>query len=122
MLETLKQMIEIFKTKVPETFYLRNPKLKVTYPYMTFSYTLEHYRVGAKGFYFDVDIFDNRGQDNVRIEQCVNDLLELEGQFFLTEDLLIQIDTININNLPTMSDTLQRRTGQIYCRVDWRNK
>ena len=127
MLAVINELTKAFKTVIPESFYLKNHKKTVVYPYLTFSYTGEPISKNQKGFYLDVDIFDNKGdgKNDVRIEQAVSDLSDFvddDEKRVLTDKVFIRFDSFKPNMIPTGSDTLQRRYGQLYCRVDWRNK
>lgn len=125
MIKTIAELTNAFKSVIPESFYKKNTKREVVYPYLTYSYTLEPLRQNAKGMYLDVNIFDDQGNNNERIEQAVGDLIDFvddKSNLIFTDDLIIQFDSIQINDIPTGSDVLQRRAGQIYIRVDWRKK
>lgn len=126
MPEVIRLITQFFKTIIKESFYITNHKANVIYPYLTFSYTAQpFYRKNGNEVYIDFDVFDNQGNDNERIETVVNDLIEAvednERKVIKSDKLLIRIEGININLMPTNSDTLQRRTGTINLRIDWRN-
>lgn len=125
MIDLISELTTAFRTVVPESFYLKNNKEKVIYPYLTFSYTGEPLAKNIKGFYLDVDIFDDKGKDNERIEQAMSQLVDFvddDDNRIMTDELFIRFDYIKPNPIPTNSDTLQRRYAQIYVRADWRNK
>lgn len=125
MIDLIAELTTAFRKVVAESFYLKNNKDTVAYPYLTFSYTGEALAKNTKGFYLDVDIFDDRGKDNERIEQAISELVDFvddDENRIMTDDLFIRFDYIRPNPIPTNSDTLQRRYAQIYVRVDWRNK
>lgn len=122
--ELIAELTRAFKTVLPEVYYLNNHKKKVDYPYMTFSYTGEPLGTNQQGFYLDCDIFDDKGKNNEQIEKIVGRLQEFindDENRILNECFFIRFDSIRPNNIPTGSDTLQRRYAQIYLRVDWRN-
>ena len=115
---------ELFRTVVPETYYLKNTQKKVTYPYQTFSLTGEPIRFAGQGFYVDVDIFDNNKGSDVDLLDAVSAMIEKfsdrEPFYQLTDEFLVQLEYRNDNPVPTGSDNLQRQTLQLYCKIDWR--
>jgi len=124
--EVIRLITQFFKTIIKESFYITNPKADVIYPYLTFSYTAQpFYRKNGNEIYIDFDVFDNQGNNNERIETVVNGLIEAvednERKVIKNDKLLIRIEGISINLIPTNSDTLQRRNGTINLRIDWRN-
>lgn len=123
-IEVINYLRELFTTLVPETYHLRNTKKKPIYPYQTFSLTGEPIRFRGQGFYIDIDIFDDNGKSDVAIEKTLSTMIEKfndkESFFELTKNFLIQIEYSNDNSIPTGSDTLQRRSLQLYTRIDWR--
>lgn len=126
MPEVIRLITQFFKTIIKESFYITNYKADVIYPYLTFSYTAQpFYRKNGNEIYIDFDVFDNQGNNNERIETLVNDLIEAvedsERNVINNDELLICIEGISINLIPTNSDTLQRRNGTINLRIDWRN-
>lgn len=122
----IAELLKAFKAVLPEVFYLNNPQKKVVYPYMTFSYTGEPQDwKQQKGYYLDCDVFDNEGKNNQRIEEIIGKLdafIDNDDSKIMTDDFFIRFDSIRPNNIPTGSDTLQRRYAQIYVRVDWRKR
>lgn len=125
MIDLIAELTTAFGSVVPESFYLKNYKETVVYPYLTFSYTGEPLAKNTKGFYLDVDIFDDQGKNNERIEQALSELVDFvdnDDNRIMTDELFIRFDYIKPNPIPTNSDTLQRRYAQIYVRSDWRNK
>lgn len=126
MPEVIRLITQFFKTIIKESFYITNYKADVIYPYLTFSYTAQPFsRKNGNEIYIDFDVFDNQGNNNERIETVVNDLIEAvedsERNVINNDELLIRIEGISINLIPTNSDTLQRRNGTINLRIDWRN-
>lgn len=122
----IAELLNAFKQVLPEVFYIRNYKAVVDYPYMTIKYTSEPQEwKNQKGYYLDCDIFDNEGKNNQRIEQIVGKLdafIDSEESKIVTENFFIRFDSCRVNEIPTGSDTLQRRYAQIYVRVDWRKR
>lgn len=121
----IAELLKAFKKVLPEVYYLRNYNKKVTYPYMTFSYTGEPLGKNQQGLYLDCDIFDNEGKNNQQIEEVIGrlqDFINDDENRILNDNFFIRFDSIRPNNIPTGSDTLQRRYAQIYVRVDWRKK
>lgn len=119
----IAELLNAFKQVLPEVFYIRNYKKEVHYPYMTFSYTGEPLGKNQQGFYLDCDVFDDQGKNNQRIEEVIGKLQNFvndDENRILNEHFFIRFDFIRPNNIPTGSDTLQRRYAQIYVRVDWR--
>lgn len=126
MQEVIRLITQFFKTIIKESFYIINPKADVIYPYLTFTYTAQpFYRKNGNEIYIDFDVFDNQGNNNERIENVMNDLIEAvensERNVIKNDKLLIRVEGINLNLIPTNSDTLQRRNGTINLRIDWRN-
>ena len=123
-IEVINYLTGLFSQLVPESFYLKNKKKTVVYPYLTFSLTGEPIRFTGQGFYIDMDIFDNTPNSDVAIEKAVSAIVEHFNQqepfFEMTEQFLVQIEYRTDNPVPTGSDTLQRRTLQLYAKFDWR--
>lgn len=125
MTEVIAELWEAFKRVVPESHYIRNRDEEVTYPYLTFTYTGEPVNKNTKGFYLDVDIFDNLGGDDERIEKTLSEFIDFvddDKNRILSDELFIRFDSIKTNPIDTGSEKLQRRYAQVYCRVDWRKK
>ncbi|MCH4167683.1 MAG: hypothetical protein LKF42_00390 [Streptococcaceae bacterium] len=125
MIELIVELTKAFRSVIPESFYLKNNKETVIYPYLTFTYTGEPLGKNTKGFYLDIDIFDDKGKNNERIEQAMSDLVDFvddDENRIMTDELFIRFDSIKPNPIPTNSDILQRRYAQVYVRSDWRNK
>lgn len=123
-IDVINYLRELLSGIVPETHYLKNKKKTVIYPYQTFSLTGEPTRFTGQGFYIDVDIFDNNATSDVPIEKALSAMVEKFNQaepfYEMTEKFLIQIEYRNDNPIPTGSDTLKRRTIQLYAKIDWR--
>jgi len=114
----------LFRTVIPESYYMRNRAKKVKYPYMTFALSGEPIRFQGQGFYIDLDIFDDNKSSDVDLLKAVSAVLEKfpDNVPFnqMTEDFLVQIDYRNDTGIPTGSDTLQHHTIQLYAKIDWR--
>lgn len=123
-IDVINYLRELLSGIVPETHYLKNKKKTVIYPYQTFSLTGEPTRFTGQGFYIDVDIFDNNTTSDVPIEKALSAMAEKFNQaepfYEMTDKFLAQIEYRNDNPIPTGSDTLQRRTIQLYAKIDWR--
>lgn len=123
-IEVINYIRELFQSIVPESYYLRNKKKEVEYPYQTFSLTGEPVRFQGQGFYIDIDLFSNGGNSDVAIEQSLSAMIEKFNSrdpfHELTDYFLVQIEYRNDNSVPTGSDTLQRRNIQLYAKFDWR--
>ena len=123
MNEVIAILLEKFKGIVPESFYRINTNQVVIYPYLTFNYTSDSVNQHTSSITLEIDIFDDMGNDDERLETT---LFELQKHFvddnsrILNDNVFIRFDNIRTNTIPTMSDTLQRRNAQIICRVDWR--
>lgn len=124
MIEVITEVRKLFKKFIGEVHYQWN-HAEVVYPYLVYTYTSEPSEVDNQAyFYIDFDIFDDRGSDNERIEQVLSDMQRFvnnkDNQFWVTDDLLVRIISFSASPFPTGSDTLQRRTGQFYIKIDWR--
>lgn len=124
MLDLIGEITKLLEQFV-EVHYQWNFSKTVTYPYLVYTYTTEPLENDqSMGVYIDFDLFDNRGRDNERIETVHHDMLQYfknkDNQVHLHDDFLIRFDSLTISPFPTGSDTLQRRTGQLYARIDWR--
>ena len=123
-IKVINYLEELFQEGNPESYYLKNTQNKVIYPYQTFSLTGEPIRFTGQGFYIDVDIFDNNKSSDVDLLKAVSAMIEKfpdrEPFHQLTDEFLVQIEYRNDNPIPTGSDTLQRHTIQLYCKIDWR--
>lgn len=125
MPEIIKLMTQFFKTITEESFYITNPKANVIYPYLTFNYQVQpFYRSNANEVYIDFDVFGNQGNNNIEIEKVVSELIEAvedtEKNVISSDKVFIRLEGVNVDMLPTNSDTLQRRTGTVKLRIDWR--
>lgn len=123
-IEVINYLRNLFLEIIPETHYIRNKKKTVIYPYQTFSLSGEPIRFTGQGFYIDVDIFDNNVNSDVAIEKALSDMVEKfngsEPFYQMADHFLVQIEYRTDNVIPTGSDTLQRRSLQLYAKFDWR--
>lgn len=124
MIEVIAEMRKLLKRFLSEVHYQWNHQ-EVVYPYLTYTYTSEPSEIDSQTFfYIDFDIFDDQGSNNERIEQVVSDMQAFmnnkNNTSWLTDDFLVRIISLNVSPFPTGSDTLQRRTGQFYIKIDWR--
>lgn len=114
-------LTNLLKRKLSESYYRVNTRDKVIYPYLTFTLSGEPLRTHANGFYVDVDLFDNNGNDDERMETVVFELMQEFANYHQSyRDFLLQIEFRQSTLIPTGSDTLQRRNMQFYCKIDWR--
>lgn len=107
-----------------DSHYYINMEDPIAYPYLVFNYTLSLRRENSTEVYIDFNIFDNQGADSSRIEKAVSNLYRFVNDRSNTiyhDDFYILFDDMTVNNLPTESDVLQRRTGTINTRTEWRN-
>lgn len=123
-IKVINYLESLFREIIPESYYMRNRKKEVTYPYMTFALSGEPIRFQGQGFYVDLDIFDNNKSSDVDLLKAVSAVREKfpDRQPFnqMTDDFLVQIEYRSDNGIPTGSDTLQRHTLQLYTKIDWR--
>lgn len=120
-IDTINYLRDLFQRVFPETHYLKNKSKKVKYPYQTFSLTGEPTRKNGKGFYIDINIFDDNKNSDVAIENALSVMIESFDDFRqFTDKFLIQIEYRSDNPIPTGSDTLLRRELQLYAKIDWR--
>lgn len=117
----LAEITKQLRTICPESYYERNRKTTVIYPYLTFDVDGDNLEVYRDGFYLDIDIFD--------INTSFKSIFEIEDKLrihfrqlaILTDDFLLQFKVGSSNKIPTESDNLKRRNLQLYVKVDWRN-
>lgn len=121
MIKFLTELTKQLRTVLPESYYEKNRKATVVYPYLTFDFDSEYLERYRDGFYVDIDIFDTstsfKGIFEVE-EQLRNHFREL---VVLTDDFLLQFKVDSGAKIPTESDNLKRRNLQIYVKTDWRN-
>lgn len=123
-IKVINYLESLFRELIPESYYMRNRKKEVKYPYMTFTLSGEPIRFQGQGFYIDMDIFDNNKSSDVDLLNAVSAITEKfpDRRLFnqLTDDFLAQIEYRSDTGIPTGSDTLQRHTLQLYIKIDWR--
>ncbi|HEP1824506.1 TPA: hypothetical protein VB895_002036 [Streptococcus suis] len=123
MTPVIAKLTELFTEIVPEAYFLSNSTPTVAYPYLIFSYDAENRNWGQDGAYVDVDIFDNKGEDQEQIEHLAFLLKrELEHRAVMLEECYIRFRFEGQGTIDTMSDVLQRRNVRFYITIDWRNK
>ena len=76
----------------------------------------------ADGCYLDVDIFCNKGLDQVEIE-TLSESIKMHLRHFDTmlEDCYMRTQFQSMQAVPTNLDDLQRRNLRFYIKLDWRN-
>lgn len=119
MLNILETVIQVLRGAIPNSYYQNNPSKPVRYPYLTFTYTTDTLENG-RGVFIDFNLFDDQGHNSERIENQVGKLIDLVdggNAVFYENDVTLKLDTITVNEFPTASEKLQRRTGQIYART-----
>lgn len=122
MKSVIKTILTECKKVVKESYYLKNSAKTVSYPYLVFETSLTNIDQNADGCYLDIDIWDNQGIDQARIETSA---LELKRHFehfnLMLEDCYMRIRFEALNTVPSQSDTVQRRNMRFYIKIDWRN-
>lgn len=120
MLEVIAEVLKACREIIFESYYLTNDNPSVSYPYAVFSYDGDYRAWNQDGLYIDVDVFDNKGQNQERIEELTSDLKKhLEHRVTWTGSGLIRYQYNGSNTIATGSDTLQRRNMRFYLTVDW---
>lgn len=125
MIDIIVEVTKLLKRFTKEVHYQWNHSDTVTYPYITYTYTTEQLDVDLQqGVYIDFDLFDNQKGNNERIETVLSDLQaffnDKDNRSILTDNFLMRIENMSFSPFPTGSDVLQRRTGQLYLKIDWR--
>jgi len=121
MHDFMAELAKQFRSVLQESYYEKNRKAKVVYPYLTYDFDSENLERYRDGFFIDVDIFD--------IETNFDHIFEIENQLrkyfngksILRDQFLLQFKVGNGSKVPTASDNLKRRNLQIYVKVDWRD-
>lgn len=122
MINFVKELTSQFRQVTNESFYEKNEKKEVIYPYLTFDFDSEGIERNIEGFYVDVDIFDNNSS-YMNIFQLEDDLkAHFKDNKQLTDELYIRFNFLNSMKVPTGDDLIKRRNLQFYCKVDWRKK
>ncbi|MDT2485053.1 hypothetical protein [Enterococcus avium] len=122
MIEFLKELTKIIQAIHSESYFERNRKKKVIYPYATFNFDTEVIRRNQDGFYLDIDIFDQN--DSFLNLLALEDKLK-DGLLFkrhLTNELFLVFSFQGSNKVATGDDQLKRRNVRFYVAVDWRKK
>lgn len=122
MIVFLKELTKILQGIHAESYFERNTKKKVVYPYATFNFDAESIRRNQDGFYLDIDIFDN-GDSFMSLFELEDKLKD--GLIFnrdLTEKLFLVFSFQGSNKVPTGDESLKRRNVRFYVAVDWRSK
>ncbi|WP_285009479.1 hypothetical protein [Lactococcus formosensis] len=122
MIELLQTLLKMFQEVHDESYLEVNTSKEITYPYVTYSLDIDNIDKNTDGFYLDIDIFDN-DSSYIKIYD-LEDRLREKFDFTLkfTDGLFLRSYFKSSTHVPTLSNTLKRRTMQIYCKVDWRNK
>lgn len=118
--EVIANILVSCQAIIPETYYMTNDNPSITYPYAIFTYDGDARTWNQDGFYIDVDIFDNLGQNQERIEEKTSQLKQhLEHKSELLGSCLVRYRYNGSSTISTNSDTLQRRNLRFYLTVDW---
>ncbi|NGL84155.1 hypothetical protein [Streptococcus equi] len=107
---------------VVQTYFRVNPNEVPSYPYAVFTYQESGIEWEQDGCYIDIDLFDNQGTDDSRIEATLNQLKNImKHHSVMLDDCYLRFQFSGANIIDTMSDTLQRRNIRLYLIIDWRN-
>lgn len=121
MIPFLKELNLEFKKICKESYLEVNSSSKVIYPYVTYSYFSESLENTREGFYIDVDIWDNKGSDTLRLEQLTEDIRKhFIRNRILTDKVLLQFKVGSRKIITTGLENIKRRNLQLYCKIDWR--
>lgn len=121
MITFLKTLNELMTSAISEAYLITNPSKKIKYPYATYSYESSEIERFSDEFTIDVDVFDDQGKTQARIEQTCHEIKQkLHYKEMLADEFLIRVFYVRHNPIPTGSDTLQRRNMQFQIKVDWR--
>lgn len=116
----IAELIKWFSGIVPESYFLSNPSSSVVYPYLVFSYDAEGLEWASDGLYIDVDVFDDQGENQERIEVLLGQLKrELEHKTTMLADGYLRCRYEGSSPIETQSDMLQRRHIRFYVKIDW---
>lgn len=122
MKSVIKTILKELKKLHAESYYLMNSSKAVSYPYLVFSTSLTNIDRNADGCYLDIDILDNKGFDQSEIETIAQTVKRYFEHFdIMLEDCYMRTQFQGQTNIPTGSDTLQRRNLRFYIKIDWRN-
>jgi hypothetical protein len=106
-----------------EVYQTLNPKAgdELKYPYLTYDHHDIPGEPGTFGSYIDIEVFDNKGSDQVRLETLVQAITDhFERGYFSNEDYTIQGELISNRPIPTKSTVVSRRLIQIKLKIDRR--
>lgn len=122
MKEVIKTILQELKKVHAESYYLKNTKPTVRYPYLVFSTSLTNIDRHADGCYLDIDIFCNKGLDQVEIETLV-EAVKVHFRHFdkMLNSCYMRTQFQSMQIVPTNADDLQRRNLRFYIKIDWRN-
>ncbi|MEG0628771.1 MAG: hypothetical protein RR492_06965 [Enterococcus sp.] len=122
MIDFLKELTKILQGICPESYFERNQKKKIIYPYATFNFDSEVIRRNQDGFYLDIDIFDQNDSfiNLLTLEDKLKDGLMFNRH--LTNTTFLVFSFQGSNKISTGDDQLKRRNVRFYVAVDWRNK
>ncbi|MGO3650957.1 hypothetical protein [Vagococcus sp.] len=122
MFELVQVLTGILRTALSETYYDRNRKEKVIYPYATFDIDSEYIERNQEGFYLDIDIFDLNSSylKLFEVESNFKDTLIYKRE--LTEEFNLIFSFQGSNKVPMNDENLKRRTLRFYVKIDWRTK
>lgn len=122
MKEVIKTILKELKGVHAESYYLKNSAKTVKYPYVVFTMGLTNIDRYADGCYLDVDVFCNKGLDQVQIE-TLSENIKMHFRHFdkMLEGCYMRMQFQSLQNVATQSDTLQRRNLRFYIKIDWRN-
>ncbi|MFR1821487.1 MAG: hypothetical protein ACLSXK_09345 [Lactococcus petauri] len=122
MIELMQTLQAMFQEVAKESYLEWNNAKVVKYPYLTYSIDIEEISRHTDGFYLDIDLFDNNSSfiKLYELEDLVRQKFDYEIKF--TDGLFLRSYFQRSNKVPTLDDNIKRRSLQIYCKVDWRNK
>ena len=121
MKEVIKTILKELKTVHSESYYIKNSVKTVKYPYVVFATSLTNIDRYADGCYLDVDVFGNKGLDQVEIE-TLSESIKMHFRHFDTmlEDYYMRTQFQAMQTVPTNLDDLQRRNLRFFIKLDWR--
>lgn len=122
MKEVIKTILQELKKVHAESYYLKNTKPTVRYPYLVFSTSLTNIDRHADGCYLDIDIFCNMGLNQVEIETLA-EAVKVHFRHFdkMLNSCYMRTQFQSLQIVPTNADDLQRRNLRFYIKIDWRN-
>ena len=121
MKEVIKTILKELKSVHSESYYIKNSAKTVKYPYVVFATSLTNIDRHADGCYLDVDVFCNKGLDQVEIE-TLSESIKMHLRHFdkMLEDCYMRTQFQSMQAVPTNLDDLQRRNLRFYIKLDWR--